>query len=80
MLVAVMSPPKKPLPFTESEANGEVVPIPTLPLARTTKWVVVAEAVDEAMAKRVPLYVSAVLACTESRAYGDVEPSARLPR
>ena len=49
------------LPATEKSAAGLVVPIPTLPVFRMLKSVVVAEAVEEATAKSV-LLVSVALA------------------
>jgi len=51
---AVMLPLKNPLPATESAANGDVVPIPTLPPIKvaTTGFVCVVEAMNAAMVPR----------------------------
>ena len=62
-------------PAMERSEPGVVVPMPTLPVLRMLKSVVVAEAVEEPMAKSVELMVLALLfACIESVAYGEVEP------
>ena len=42
ILAPEMSPEKKPLPCTERTCDGELVPIPTLPVLVTTNSVVVA--------------------------------------
>src|SRR5579872_4671359 len=73
---AVRLPEKRPLPWTESDCDGEVVEIPreparyVLPIFDMVKRVVVEFAVEEPIAKRV-VFVSAEFACTESFAYGE---------
>ena len=57
---------------------GEAVPIPTLPVFNTEKSVLVADAVEEPIAKSVVL-VSPLFACTESFANGEVEPIPTFP-
>jgi hypothetical protein len=63
--------------WRERLANGEVVPIPTKPVFFTMKCVVVADAVEEPIAKSVSME-SIDEPCTERRANGEVVPTARF--
>jgi hypothetical protein len=70
--------PVIPLGLTERRAHGEVLAMLTSPVLETLKSVVVAEAVEEPMAKSV-LFVLPLNACTESFANGEVVPMPRFP-
>ena len=66
------------VPAIDKSEPGVVVPIPTFPVLRTVRSVVVAEAVDEPIAKSV-VAVSPLLLWIESLAYGDEVPIPRAP-
>jgi hypothetical protein len=82
--VEVMVPPTKrllemyPEPCTAKREPGVVVPTPTFPLLSTVRRVVVAEAVDEAIANNV-VFVSPLFAWIDSFANGEVVPIPNLP-
>lgn len=80
--VPVIAPQaKSPLEFVVTAFEPEHAPkrpIVVVPVLLTLKSVVVEFAVEEPIANRI-LLVSPLLACTESRAKGDVEPTPNCP-
>jgi len=69
---AVRLPEKRPLPCTESDCDGEVVPMPTRPPFEISKNVLV----DEPMTNAGP---GIPLAFTDNNPQGDVEETPMLP-